>query len=216
MIMGGGRIAQLVADLLANQKRYYVKLIESDREKSRMIAEMLPDTLVVHGDGNDLDLLAQEGIVEMDAFIALTDDDQNNIVASLLARHLAVDRTITLVSRGDYLPIIKTIGLDVAVNNRIITSNSILRFIRKGSVLSLKSLRGIDAQTIEFEIPSNCKIANRKLRDILFPRGVVIGAIIHKGEVFVPVGDSVFVPQDRVLVFTLPESSHQVEKIFGG
>lgn len=215
MILGGGKIGRQVAENLSEVKHINVKLIETNKEKSRLIAEKLTNTLVVHGDGTDIDLLAQEGIVEMDAFIALTDDDENNIVSSLLARHLHVKRTITLVSRGDYMPIIKTIGLDVAVNMRLITSNSILRFIRSGSIVSLNTLKGIEAETIEFEISDNCKVANKRLRDIKFPSGVIVGALIHEGnEVSVPVGDSIIKPGDRAIVFTLPQSVRQVEKMF--
>lgn len=216
MILGGGKIGRQVARKLSEFKHCDVKLIESNREKSRLIAEQLTDTLVVHGDGTDMDLLAQEGIIEMEAFIALTDDDENNIVSSLLARHLRVKRTITLVSRGDYMPIIKTIGLDVAVNKRLITSNKILKFIRRGSIISLNTLRGVDAETIEFKTPKNCRVANKKLRDIEFPQGVVVGALVHNGEVSVPVGDSVIHPGDLAVIFTIPESVRQVEKMFGG
>ncbi len=216
MILGGGKIGRLVARRLSAEKGYSVKLLEVDREKSRLIAEQLSNTLVVQGDGTDIDLLAQEGISEMDAFVALTDDDENNIVSSLLARHLRVKRTITLVSRGDYLPIIKTIGLDVAVNMRIITSNAILRFIRKGFVISVNTLRGIDAEIIEFVIPDHCRLVGKMLRDIDFPEGVIVGSVAHEGEVVVPVGDTALHPGDRAVVFTIPQSSKKVEKMFTG
>jgi trk system potassium uptake protein len=216
MLLGGGKIGRLAAEKLSENKQLNVKLIETNREKSRHIAEKLVNTLVVHGDGTDIDLLAQEGIIEMDAFVALTDDDESNIVSSLLARHLQVERTITLVSRGEYLPIIKTIGLDIAINKRILTSNRILRFIRRGSILSLNTLRGVDADTVEFQTPANCKVAFKMLRDVKFPKGVVVGAIVHDGEAIVPVGDTTIHPDDRVVVFTLPDSLKQVEKMFGG
>jgi len=216
MLLGGGKIGRLVADKLSENKQYNVKLIETNRDKSRLIAEQLENTLVVHGDGTDIDLLAQEGIIEMDVFIALTDDDESNIVSSLLARHLQVGRTITLVSRSEYLPIIKTIGLDIAINKRLLTSNRILRFIRRGSILSLNTLRGVDAETVEFQTPPDCKVAFKMLRDIKFPRGVIVGAIVHDKEAIVPVGDTTIHPDDRVVVFTLPDSLRQVEKMFGG
>ncbi|NQS99070.1 MAG: Trk system potassium transporter TrkA [candidate division Zixibacteria bacterium] len=214
MILGGGKIGRMVAKILADFKHINVKLIESNPRKSRYIAEQLSNTIVVHGDGTDLDLLAQEGILEMDIFIALTDDDETNIVSSLLAHHLKVKRTVTLIGRGAYMPIAKTIGLDMAINTRIITSNSILRFIRRGSILALNTLRGIDADAIEFEVPARCKVANKKIRDIKFPPGTIVGALIHEDEVAVPVGDSVIYPRDRAIVFSVPQSVKELEKLF--
>ena len=214
MILGGGKIGRITAQMLAEIKHFNVKLIESDREKSRQIAEKLSATMIVHGDGTDLDLLAQEGIHEMDMFIALTEDDETNIVSSLLARHLRVRRTMTLISRADYMPIVKTIGLDVAVNTRFITSNAILKFIRRGVILSLNTLRGIDAETIEFEVSEDCKLSGKRLRDIKFPSGVIVGAMVQKEEVLVPVGNTIVNGGDRVIVFSLPESVKKVEKMF--
>lgn len=214
MILGGGKVGRLAAEMLAENKHVDVKLIESNREKSRKIAEDLTNAMIVHGDGTDLDLLAQEGISEMDMFIALTNDDETNIVSSLLARHLRVPRTMTLVSRQEYMPIVKAIGLDVAVNTRIITSNTILKFIRRGAILSLKTLRGIEADTIEFEVPGKCQLIGRRLKDIKFPPGVIIGALVHQNEVSVPIGDSIINETDRVIVFSVPQSVKKVEKMF--
>jgi len=214
MILGGGKIGRLTAAMLVEQKHISVKIIESNPDKSRRIAEENSNVMVVCGDGTDLDLLAQEGISEMDMFLALTDDDENNIVSSLLARHLKVGRTMTLISRTDYMPIVKTIGLDVAVNPRFITSAAILKFIRRGTILSLNTLRGIDAETIEFAVTSRCELAGRKLKDIEFPPGVIVGAIIHNDEVIVPIGDSAIADGDRVIVFSVPESVKKVEKMF--
>ena len=214
MILGGGKIGRLVADRLEKLKVYNVKLIESNRDKSQILAERLKGTMVVCGDGTDIDLLGQEGIIEMDAFLALTDDDENNIVSSLLVRHLKVPRIITLISRGEYMPIVKTIGLDVAVNKRMITSNAILRFLKRGPILSLATLRVIDAETIEFEIPHRCKWADMQLRDIKFPQGTIVGAISHNGNVAVPVGDTILFEGDHIVMFVLPEAVKELEKMF--
>lgn len=214
MILGGGKIGRWSARMLSNLKHTNIKLIESNRDKSQMIAEELPEIMVVQGDGTDIDLLVQEGINEMDMFIALTDDDETNIVSSLLAKHLEVKRTMTLISRMDYLPIVKTIGLDIVVNTRIITSNAILKYLRRGSIFSLNSLRGIDAETIEFLVPEKCKYAGMKLKDISFPQGSIVGAIVHGDDIFVPVGDSRIFPNDKVVIFSLPDAVKKVEKMF--
>jgi trk system potassium uptake protein TrkA len=150
----------------------------------------------------------------MDMFIAVTDDDETNIVSSLLARHLKVPRTVTLISRGEYMPIVKTIGLDIAINARIITSDNILKYIRRGAILSLNTLRGIDAETIEFEVSSACKAVGKKLREVEFPSGVIVGALMHNGEVIVPVGDTIIHAGDRAIVFSVPDSVKEAEKMF--
>jgi trk system potassium uptake protein TrkA len=214
MILGGGKIGRFVAERLAKLKHINVKLIEANKEKSRLIAQKLKDTMVVYGDGTDFDLLAQEDITAMDMFIAVTDDDETNIVSSLLARHLKVPRTVTLISRGEYMPIVKTIGLDIAINARIITSDNILKYIRRGAILSLNTLRGIDAETIEFEVSSACKAVGKKLREVEFPSGVIVGALMHNGEVIVPVGDTIIHTGDRAIVFSVPDSVKEAEKMF--
>ncbi|MBL7191651.1 Trk system potassium transporter TrkA [bacterium] len=214
MILGGGKIGRLVAAKLEMMKNFNIKLIESNKEKSQIIAEQLKGTMVVQGDGTDLDLLAQEGIIDMDAFVAVTDDDENNIVSSLVVRHMKVPRTITLVRKSEYMPIVKTIGLDVAVNKRLITSNAILKFLKRGPILSFATLRGIDADTIEFEIPHRCKWADMQLRDIKFPQGCLVGAVSHNGNVSVPVGDTILFEGDHVVIFVVPEAVKELEKMF--
>ena len=112
-----------------------VKLIESDEEKSLALADDLHDTLIIRGDGRDIDLLAQEGIIDVDAYIAVTDDAETNIISCLMAKHLGVKKTIALVDKADYVPLTQTIGLDSLINKKLIAANNISRFIRKGEIL---------------------------------------------------------------------------------
>ncbi|MBL7074171.1 Trk system potassium transporter TrkA [candidate division KSB1 bacterium] len=214
MILGGGKIGRMVAQELEKEGGYLVKLIESNQEKSQLIAGMLKDTMVIHGDGLDVDLLAQEGIVDMDVYIALTDDDESNIVSSLMASHLRVPRTITLISKGEYLPIINTIGLDVAVNKRIITAGVILKYVRPGRIASIARVKGINAEIIEFDLTEKKGLVNVPLKDLHFPQGMIVGAILHNGVVAVPTGDDRMRGGDRAIVFALPEAVKKVEKIF--
>jgi trk system potassium uptake protein TrkA len=140
MILGGGLIGQFIAASLG--KDMNVKIIESNAEKSEEIAEVLPHTLIIHGDGTDYDLLAAEGIVDMDAFIAVTGDDETNIISTLLARHLRIPRTIALVNKVDYLPITSTIGMDAVVSKQLMTVNAVMHYIQHQHVAAIATLPG--------------------------------------------------------------------------
>ncbi|MCH8019890.1 NAD-binding protein, partial [candidate division KSB1 bacterium] len=214
MILGGGKVGRLLAKELEKDKNMNIRLVETSRSKSQIIAEQLEHTLVIQGDGTDVDLLASEGIADMDAFVAVTDDEESNIITSLLTKHLGVRRTITMVSNADYLPLINSIGLDVAVDKGIITANAIARFIHRGEVVSVATLRGIDAEAIELVAQKGAKITKRTLRDTKFPDGAIVGAVTRDGEVFVPVGDSSIEANDKVVIFALPKAVANVEKMF--
>lgn len=214
MILGGGKVGRLVAAELEKDKEIKLKLIESSREKSALIAGQLRRTLIIRGDGTDLDLLATEGIIDMDVYMAVTDDEETNIISCLMAKHLGVRRTLTLINRSDYLPIMSSIGLDAAVDKQMITANTILRFIRRGNIVSYASLRGIDAEILEIKVSSGSKIAGQTLKDIKLPQDVLIGMITRGRDVMVPVGESVILPDDQLIVFALPKAISSVEKLF--
>lgn len=216
MLLGGGIIGRMVAEELEKEKKYVVKLLESDLERSERAAQRLLSTMVVRGSGGiDIDLLAIEGLGEMDVFAALTDDDENNIVTSLFARHLQVRRTITLISKPQYMPIMQAIGLGASVNERLLTTDAILKFLRGGRIIAISSLRGLKAEIIEFQIGEKSKVAGKRLRDIDFPEGSLVGAIDHGGDVSVAVGGSIIAPGDKVVVFAQERAVSKVEKLLG-
>jgi len=212
MILGGGRVGTHAARLL--EKNFNVKIIEANPEKSLEIAKGLNSSLVIQGDGTEIDLLAQEGIVEMDAFVAVTGNDETNIIATLMAKHLRIPRTIALVNNTDYIPITPSIGLDTTVSKQMITVNAILKYIRRGDILSVGTLQGVDAEAIELAAKKGSKITRKPVKKIHFPKGAIIGAVLHKDSVFVPVGDSRIEPGDNTVVFALPEAIHKVEALF--
>jgi|SRR5690554_4886659 len=212
MILGGGKIGRRVASLL--EKSMKVKLIESNEEKSFELADALKDTLVIRGDGRDIDLLAQEGIVDMDAFIGLTEDAETNIITCLMAKHLGVKKAIALVDKVDYVPLTQTIGLDSLINKKLIAANSISRFIRKGEVLAIASLEGIDAEVLEYEAVEDSPIVKKKVKDLGFPGNAIIGGVIRGEESFIITGESQIKPKDKVVVFALPGSVKKIAKFF--
>lgn len=214
MILGGGKVGRLLAKELEKDKKIKVRLVESNRTKSQVIADQLEHTLVIQGDGTDVDLLVSEGIADMDAFVAVTDDEESNIITSLFTKHLKVRRTITMVSTTDYYPLMNSIGLDIAVDKRMITANAIARFIHRGEVVSVATLRGIDAEAIELVAHKSSQVTKKSLRETKFPEGAIIGAVTRNGEVFVPVGSTLIEAGDKVVVFALPKAVANVEKMF--
>ncbi len=216
MIMGGGIIGRMVAEELELQKKPVIKLIESDEERAERAVQRLVSTMVVRASsGIDIDLLAIEGLGEMDVFAALTDDDENNIVTSLFARHMQVKRTITLISKPQYMPVMQAIGLGTSINERLLTTDAILKFLRGGKIMSISSLRGLKAEIIEFQIGEKSKQAGKHLRDIHLPDGSLLGAVDHLGEVSVATGNTLILPGDRVVVFCDDRSVSKIEKLFG-
>ena len=212
MILGGGLIGQLVAREL--EAHISTKLIESRSDRSEEIAGILESTLVIHGDGTDVDLLAVEGIVDMDAFIAVTGDDETNIISTLMARHLKVPRTIALVNKAEYLPITTTIGMDAVVSKKMLTVNAIQRFIQKSMLESIATIPGVHAEILEIIPKNHSKIVKRKLKNVTFPRSAMVGAVLRDDDVVIPSGDTQIRPGDRVVVFSLPRAVEEVEKLF--
>ena len=212
MILGGGLISQFVAKEIG--KDVHIKIIEKKLEKSEYVADILPNSLVIHGDGTDIDLLAVEGIADMDAFIAVTGSDETNIIATLVARHLKVPRTIALVNNVDYMPITPTIGMDAVVSKQLITANAVRRYIHHQQVAAIASLPGMDAQIIEYVTTSSSKITQKPLKHIHFPRHAIVGAVIHNEHVIIPMGDTLISPGDKVVVFSLPRALEEVDKLF--
>ncbi|MFZ2323309.1 MAG: Trk system potassium transporter TrkA [Ignavibacteriaceae bacterium] len=212
MVLGGGKIGRRVASLLSDKMQ--VKLIESDPEKSFELADQLPNTLVIKGDGRDIDLLAQEGIIDVDAFIAVTDDAETNIISCLLAKHLGVKKVIALVDKVDYIPLTQTIGLDSLINKKLIAANNISRFIHKSDVIVMATLEGIDADVLEFKVQPNSDITKHKISEIDFPKGSIVGGFIRGDEVSIATGDSQINVGDKVVVFCLPDIALKVEKLF--
>lgn len=215
MIAGGTEIGELVAQMLCqSSKKWNIKLIEPDYDKAYALAEHLPDALVLHGNPADPDLLAAEGIDDVDAFISVTDDEESNIISCLMAKHLEVRKTVALVSKPSYIPLSQTIGLDAAVNVKLSVSNEIHRYVREGQVVAVTALHGIDAEVIQFVVNADSKLVNKPLHTIRFPKGAVIGGVIRKDEVEIAIGSTVIKEGDEVIIFSLPTAVNEVSKSF--
>ncbi|NND72374.1 MAG: Trk system potassium transporter TrkA [Rhodothermales bacterium] len=214
MILGGNEIGARVASALAGEKNKRVKLIEPDREHAEHLAETLPNVLVLHGQGTDIDLLATEGLGEMDAFVAVTDDEESNLVTCLLAKHLGVKKTVALLSKGAYIPISQTIGLDAAVSSKLAVSREILQYLRGKHVMSVATLHGLDAEILEIEVQPRAPITHGPIMELKVPKGLIIGAIITSKKATIAAGKSELHAGDRAIVFVMPKHIKQAESLF--
>lgn len=212
MILGGGKIGRKAARML--EGKINIKLIESDREKTQDLADYLHKSLIIQGDGRDIDLLAQESIIDMDGFIAVTNDAETNIITCLMAKHLGVSKTIALVDNVDYIPLTQTIGLDSLINKKLIAANNISRFIRKSNLVSIATLQGIDAEVFEYIAKPGSKITRKPVKSLGFPRNAIIGGFIRDGVGYITVGETQINDNDKVVVFSLPGEVKKVEKYF--
>jgi trk system potassium uptake protein TrkA len=212
MILGGSRIGIKTARQLGNQ--HYVKMIEIDKQKSYRLSSMLSNTLVINGDGTNMDLLKDEGLEKMDAFIAVTGNSDTNILSCLLAKHMGVKRTIAEVENMDYIHLAENIGVDTFINKKLITASRIFRFTMSEEVSSIKCLTGTEAEVMEYVVKPQSKITTAPLKDVRFPDEAIIGGVIRGKNSFIAHGDTLIKPYDRVVVFALPSEIFTVGKFF--
>lgn len=212
MILGGSKVGVNAAQLLS--KKYNIKLIEINKDKCVELANDLPDTMIINGDGRDINLLKEENIGRMDAFIALTGNSETNIMSSLLAKNYGVKKTIALVENVDYIHLSQSIGVDTLINKKLIAANFIFRYIRKGEVIDLISIHGVEAEILEFEIGEGAKILERELKDLEFPKTAIIGGVVRNGRGRVVRGNFEFRCGDKVVVLSMSNCIKKVESFF--
>lgn len=212
MILGGGRAGFYLAQrLLASGVD--VKIIEQDRGRCDYLAQNLR-CLVICGDCTELDLLQDEGLSEMDALVSLTGNDEENLILALLGKEQGVAKVVAKVSRSNFVPIIEQLGIDRAVNPVLISAGEIVRFIQGGQIASLSLLLGGQAEVMEIIVSENAPICGKELARARVPAGVIIGAIVRSGDVFIPDGGSVIEASDRVIVFCLQSEVPALQRLF--
>lgn len=212
LIIGGGQTATFVAMALDGEIK--MKIIEKDEKKARAIAEKLNKTLVIHGDGSNLDLLMSENLDSMDQFIAITGDDETNIITSIVAKHIGVKRTVSLIKKSEYLPLTPALNLDAVVSKQQITVNAITQLIKGDGIAKFAELPGLDAEIVEFVVRENSKITRKPIMDLKIPKGAVIGAVLRAEELIIPKGNTQIQAGDKVVVFSLPNAFPKVESLF--
>ena len=215
MILGGGRIGRKTSKSLTKvHGRFNVKLVENNKDRAFELADRLPNALVIKGDGRNVELLEEENISDMDAFIAVTGNSETNIISSLVAKNRGVKKTIALVENMDYFELSHSIGIDTLINKKLLAANSIFRYIRKGDVVAMTKLSSMDAELLEFIVKPKSKICNKVIKKLNFPLSAIIGGVIRDGEGMLALGDFEIEAGDRVVVCCLPTSIKKVESFF--
>ena len=214
MILGGSPIGEMVAKQLSRQMES-IKLIEMNKEKCIDLSEKLPgNVIIVNGDGRNSDMLQEESIREYDAFVAVTNNSETNILACVAAKRLGVARTIAEVENLEYIRLADSMGVDAVINKKLITAGRIFKFTLSNKVRFIKYMSGTNAEVLEFIVSPDTAITKKALKDMDFPKNAIIGGVIRGNESFIAVGDTQIQAYDRVAVFALPEAVKEVDRFF--
>ena len=213
MILGAGRIGYKLAKDLSYEG-LNIKIIEIDSEKANNMAEELTNVMMLNFDGRNVDLLVEENLDNMDAFIATTGNSETNIMSCLMANSRKIKKTIALVDNMDYFNLSQSIGIDTLINKKLLAANDIFRFVRNGDIVELAKLINMDAEIVEFHVNVNSKVLDKKIAELDFPRQAIIGGVIRNGKGIIALGDFTIKLNDRVLVCSKPEALNKVESLF--
>ena len=207
MVLGGGRISFYLARLLTSLGMR-VSVVEIDRRKAELLAEQLPEADIICGDGTDQELLVSEGIADMDAFIALTDRDEENLLTGIYAQRMGVKKVVVKINRGNYADIVASMGIDSVVTPRQITCDTLLRYVRarsnsRGTVIE-RMYRILDghAEALEFIAQPDDPYIRVPLRDLAIARETLVAVIVRDGQIIVPFGDDYVEGGDFVIIIT--------------
>jgi trk/ktr system potassium uptake protein len=211
-LLGGGRIGFLVARQL-EKTNFDVRLVERDEARCEELSAKLKKTMVIRAEGNDIRTLLEEGVGSADVFIAITESDETNILCSLLSKQHGAKRTVSLISQQELLKLAPTLGIDACVSPRISAAGAILKYVRRGEIISLSTIEGSNAEVIELKVKKETS-CNKPLKNIIFPNGAIIGAIVHENHFEIATGETTLQMGDRVVIFALPGSLPQVERFF--
>ncbi|WP_457645615.1 Trk system potassium transporter TrkA [Profundibacter sp.] len=214
VILGGGNVGLAVAEALETRAdRIRAKVIEKDRARAEVAADALEKTIVLHGDGLNAELLKEAGIDHADAILCVTDDDKTNILAAVRAKAEGCPMAICLVNDPSLIPLMKPMNIDAYINPRATTVSSILRHIRHGRVRAVYSIGDAEAEVIEAQVMSTSPITGKKIADIDFPEGVLVGAIMKDNKVVRPRGDTRINEGDVIVLFSMPDDVLEVERL---
>jgi len=217
MLAGAGNIGLRLAQAL-EKSHYQVKLIESNRERARHVAELLDQTVVLNGNAADEDLMTQENIEHVEAFCSITNEDEANILSAMLSKRLGARRAMALVNRSAYVDLVESKMLDIAISPKVVTVGILLRHIRRGDTVAVHSLRRGAAEVIEIVAhgdQSSSRVVGQRIDQIQFPPGTTLGAILRNNEVITAFKDVIIESEDHLIVFVI-DKRHipEVEKLF--
>ena len=212
MILGGSQIGQRIA--LELQDKVNIKLVEYIADKAYKLAETLDSTLIINEDGRNIEAMMEEGLSNMDAFVAVTGRSETNILAAMLAKRMGVKKVIAEVENLNYIKLAESIGIDTIINKKLITASNIFRFTLSTDVQAIKCLTGSEAEVLEFIVKPNSPATKAKVKDMDFPTEAIIGGIVRGDKVFIAVGNTEIQAYDRVVVFAMPNTIAKIGKYF--
>jgi trk system potassium uptake protein TrkA len=212
MIVGGGRIGHYVAKTL-EERNLTVKLIEKDVSRCKFLLKSLNKTVILHGDGSNRKLLEEENINDIDVFVAISNNEELNIMASMLAKSLGVKKIITIINKTDYISLANNLGISAVLSPRLITAGAILKYVRGGNILSLTTVAEGKAEIMEALVKEGSVLIGKTLVEVELPKKTLIGAVIRDHEVIIPSGNDKISINDKLIIFTLQESIKQVETL---
>jgi trk system potassium uptake protein TrkA len=215
IVAGAGQVGQWLTKLLVAQ-RIQVTVIQRGAGRAFDIAAEVPEALVLRGDARDPGILREAGIDQADFFVSATQQDEVNLLASLLAREMGARTVVGLYNQPEFLDLLRAVRIDLPLSPRMVIAGVILRMVHRSEILSLDLVEGGDAEVVEFEVPAKAKVLRRKLKNLNFPRGAIVGSVARGEELFVPTGEFQFQEGDRALVFTLADGLPALERIFRG
>lgn len=215
VIAGGGNIGQYVARAIEEREaNVRVKIIESRRERAVNIAETLDRTVILHGSALSEDLLREADVQSAETLVAVTNDDQANILTSVLAKHLGCRRSLCLVNSAGYSTMVRSFGIDAQINPRAVTVSRILQYVRRGRIRAVHEVHNSAGEVIEAEALATTPVVGRPIKDLGISEGVRFGAILRDGQVITPNGQTELMPRDRAILFARSDYIREVEQVF--
>ena len=213
MIMGGSRIAVRTAQYVPDYMQ--VKIVDNDINRCNRLTELLDDkTMIINGDGRDMDLLIEEGLKNTEAFVALTGNSETNILACLAAKRMGVEKTVAEVENIDYIGMAESLDIGTVINKKMIAASHIYQMMLDADVSNVKCLTFANADVAEFTVPAGAKMTKHFIKDLGLPKGTTIGGMIRNGEGVLVTGDTLIQPGDHVVVFCLSMMIKKIEKFF--
>lgn len=214
MILGAGEIGSMVARSMSRNLDT-IKVIDSDKARCLDLSEKTDDNvLVVNGDGRNSDFLLEQNIKDFDAFVAVTENDEANILACVVAKKFGVSRTVAQVENIEYIHLAEDMGVDAVINKKLITAGKIFKMTLSNKVRFIKYMSGTNAEVLEYIVTPGSKITKAPLKDMDFPENAIVGGVIRGGEAFIAIGSTQIEAYDRVAVFALPDAVKDVDKMF--
>lgn len=212
MIMGGSRIAIRLAAMLSDE--YKIKILDNDIDRCRMLPDKCPNCDIIHGDGRDNELLLEEGIEDMDAFVALTDSSETNILACLTAKESGVVKTVAEVEDIQFISEADGLNIGTVINKKLLASSKIFQILLAADSESSKFLSLADAEVAELEVKPGAKVTKAPVKDLKLSRDMTIGGLVRDGKGMLVGGNTLIQPGDRVVVFCLSGVIHKIERLF--